>query len=153
MTRPFSISRTTAIPLGHLACRETAWVWPCYTRPWRGPLLALHTYDNRSGALGRRDICAILNAGAPRERLAMQLTGSGPILTPTARGECYNATRAAMRAGLHSSKRFSWPHAKLICDMLPVRPRARDARAELPALVEPLEAFWQWTRAHQRQAI
>lgn len=108
--------------------------WPLYTRPFSGPMLALHSYNLQSTR--GRDICHILNEHAPRTRLLMEATKSAPLVTPTSQKACLKASES-----LHGKPLL---HAKVICAMLPRAQSGRSPEHLQPGLVKPLKKFWEW---------
>ena len=126
--------------------RREQWTFPRYTRPIHGPLLALHSYI--PGSLAGDDVCEALDASARRTRLLLHLHPRQRVLTPQTRGECLAAVRAASPRA--HGRNFSLEYAERICSLLPAQPRAapRGGAAQLP-LVESLDDFWAWMRAHR----
>ena len=139
------------------------WVWPIYTRPWRGPLLVLHSYH--ANALAGREVCSIFNPPSSHtrmnslglrnrtrasthlhggERMALQLSPTSPIITPTRRSECLHAA-VNTRAETTQQSIYSTEHARRICAMLPAKSQPQYALpAAVPELAEPLDQFWGW---------
>ena len=139
------------------------WVWPIYTWPWRGPLLVLHSYH--ANALAGREVCSIFNPPSSHtrmnslglrnrtrasthlhggERMALQLSPTSPIITPTRRSECLHAA-VNTRAETTQQSIYSTEHARRICAMLPAKSQPQYALpAAVPELAEPLDQFWGW---------
>lgn len=116
--------------------RRPKWslVWPRYSRPVDGPVLALHSYEH-SGVGAHRNICHALNSREDWMRLVVQGRPGRPYVALTSRSHCEANLNAAS-----GSARFVDP----LCRMLPLRPIPSSSP---PQLVETLPHFWRWMRS------
>ena len=77
--------------------------------------------------------------------MALQLSPTSPIITPTRRSECLHAA-VNTRAETTQQSIYSTEHARRICAMLPAKsqPQLYALPAAVPELAEPLDLFWGW---------
>mmetsp|Transcript_4965 Transcript_4965/g.16418 ORF Transcript_4965/g.16418 Transcript_4965/m.16418 type:complete len:453 (+) Transcript_4965:22-1380(+) len=87
-------------------------IWPIYSRPVDGQVLALHSYDPPGG--NATSMCALLNARSPSRRLLLQPARRSRYLMPATQAEC-NST-------FHNSRPPKLAYATRICSWLPARP-------------------------------
>ena len=106
-------------------------VFPRYSRLIEGPVVLLHSYDQR-GVSPSRNVCHVLNEHTAWNRLIVQPRPGTPYQALLTRGDCVDHLSAL------SPARFVPP----LCGMLP-EARAASHRAQL---VEPLNDFWQEMR-------
>ena len=109
-------------------------VGPRYVRPFAGPMLALHSFHNRTSVTGGRPICDILNAQQQYKRMVV---AAPRITTPVNRTQCLHDTAA------QSTSKSAAAWARGVCRMLPLR-TTPSAEPETLGLAEPLEHFWKW---------